>query len=136
MTHRREAEPTDTATNGTPPKRNRLRGLLRLALLGMLFLVISSLIGAALWTWIGASGTNTVDAYLEVARPWLVVWRVVLFGLVIGFWPRWIGWLATRRNWPSARRQALLGLRWRVAAWWVILELLLAQNLIGRALGY
>lgn len=131
-----DTEPADTATNGTPSKRNRLRGLLRLALLGILFLVISSLIGATLWTWIGASGLNTVDAHLEAIKPWFMLWRGVLFGLVIGFWPRWVGWLATQRNWPSARRQDLLGLRWRVAAWWVILELLLAQNLIGRALGH
>lgn len=113
-------------------KRNRL---LSLALLVVLFLVLSALIGYALWTWIGASGLNAVDAHLTAARPWLMGWRVVLFALVIGFWPQWTGWLATHRNWPAERRQALLGLRWRVAAWWIVLELLLVQNLIGRALG-
>lgn len=131
-----DTEPADTAVQGTPPTRNRLHGLLRLALFGMLFLIISALMGFGLWSWIGASGMNVVDAHLDAARPWFMVWRIVLFALVIGFWPRWVGWLATQRKWPSARRQDLLGLRWRVAAWWVILELLLAQNLIGRALGY
>ncbi len=141
MTHHPGTEPADTAANGTPPrapfraKRNRLRRLLRLALLGMLFLVISSLIGAALWTWIGASGMNAVDAHLKAARPWLMVWRVVFFSLVIGFWPQWVRWLATRWNWSAERHQALLGLRWRVAAWWALLELLLAQNLMGRVFG-
>lgn len=122
---------TEPAGTGTPPSRKRLRGLLRLAVIGILFLVLSALIGYALWTWIDVSGLNTVDAHLEAIKPWFMLWRIVLFALVIGSWPHWIGWLATRRNWPSARRQALLGLRWRIAAWWVILELLLAQNLIG-----
>lgn len=135
MTPRLDTEPADTVTHGIPPKRNRLRRLLRLALLGMLFLVISSLIGAALWTWIGASGMNAVDAQLDAARPWLMGWRVVLFASVIGFWPQWTAWLAARRQWPPERRQALLGLRWRVAAWGIVLELLLVQNLLGRALG-
>lgn len=140
--NRLDTEPADTAAHSAPPlvpfraKRNRLRRLLRLALLGMLFLVISSLTGAALWTWIGASGLNAVDARLDAARPWLMGWRVVLFGLVIGFWPQWTGWLAARRQWPPERRQALFDLRWRVAAWGIVLELLLVQNLIGRALGY
>lgn len=110
--------------------------MLRLALLGMLFLVLSALIGYALWTWIGIAGLGTVDAHLKAVRPWFMLWRIVLFALVIGFWPQWSDWLSTRRNWPPARLQALLGLRWQVAAWWTILELFLAQNLIGRALGY
>jgi hypothetical protein len=135
MTHT-DTEPADTATHDIPPQRHRLRRLLRLALLGMLFLVLSALIGYALWTWIGASGLNAVDAHLDAARPWFMAWRVVFFASVIGFWPQWTSWLAARRHWPPERRQALLGLRWRVAAWWAILELLLAQNLIGRALGY
>lgn len=130
-----DTEPTDTATHGIPPKRNRRRRLLRLALLGMLFLVISTLIGAALWTWIGASGMNSVDAQLDAARPWFMVWRVVFFASVIGFWPQWTGWLAARRQWPPARHQAVLRLRWRVAAWWAILEVFLAQNIIGRVVG-
>ncbi|MDX1252291.1 MAG: hypothetical protein IDH49_08620 [Gammaproteobacteria bacterium] len=136
MTERLDTDPADTAANSAPPKRNRRRHLLRLALLGMVFLVISALIGAALWTWIGASGMNTVDAHLHAAKPWFMLWRVALFALVIGFWPQWTNWLAKRRRWPPERRQALLGLRWRVAAWWVVLELLLVQNLLGRALGY
>lgn len=133
--NRLDTEPADTATHGAPPKRNRLRRLLRLALLGMLFLVISTLIGAALWTWIGASGMNAVDAQIDAARPWFMVWRAVFFALVIGFWPRWAGWIATRRNWPAERSQTLLGLRWRVAAWGIVLEVLLVQNLIGRVFG-
>lgn len=136
MTPPLDTEPSATATNGTPDKRNRLRGLFRLALVGMVFLAISLFIGAALWTWIDAAGLTTVDAYLEAIKPWLILWRIILFALVIGAWPHGVDWLATRRNWPSARRQALLGLRWRVAAWWALLELFLAQNLIGRALGY
>lgn len=135
MTNRLDTEPADTATHGIPPKQNRRRRLLRLALLGMLFLVISTLIGAALWTWIGASGMNAVDAHLDAARPWFMVWRVVFFASVIGFWPQWTRWLAARRQWPPERHQAVLGLRWRVAAWWAILELFVAQNLIGRVFG-
>ena len=132
---RPDTEPADTAVHGIPPKRNRRRRLLRLALLGMLFLVISTLIGAALWAWIGASGMYAVDAQLDAARPWFMGWRVVFFALLIGFWPQWTAWLAARRQWPPERCQALLDLRWRVAAWWAILEVFLAQNIIGRVVG-
>lgn len=135
MTNRLDTEPAATATDGLPPTRTRRRRLMRLVWLGIVFLLLIALIGAALWAWIGAVGINTVDAQLEIVRPWLLMWRVGLFALVIGFWPRWSHWLAVRRQWSLERRQALLDLRWRVAAWWAILEVFLVQNLMGKVVG-
>jgi hypothetical protein len=61
----------------------------------------------------------------------LALWRTGLFFVLIGFWPLWIERLARYRVWPPAHRTFVLAQRWRVAAWLILLELVLVQGLLG-----
>ena len=101
----------------------------------LLLLILALAIGALTWQWAKNSSMGQVSAALENARPWMTVWRMALFGLVIGYWPRWIGWLAKKKNWSAAELQERLDVRGRVALWWLAIELIVMQNTLGLILG-
>ena len=62
----------------------------------------------------------------------LGLWRAALFLILIGFWPWWVERLARYRDWSPAHRVFVFAQRWRVAAWLVVLELVLVQNVLTR----
>jgi hypothetical protein len=101
----------------------------------LLLLILTLAIGALTWQWAKNSSMSQVSAVLESARPWMTVWRMALFGLVIGYWPRWIGWLAKKKHWSAAELQERLDVRGRVALWWLAIELIVMQNTLGLILG-
>lgn len=100
----------------------------------LVFVALVLLTGAGLLIWGRYQGMDTIADHLDTARPWLTVWRLTVYGLVIGGWPRWIAILARRGGWNQTYRTQLLALRWRLALWILILELLLVQNLVGQFL--
>lgn len=114
-----------------PPKRTLGRRLIAV----LLFAAIVLLSGALLRTWIDASSLEQVTATLENARPWLTLWRLALFGVVIGYWPRWIGWIAKKKQWSESEHQHWLEQRGRIAVWWLIIELFVIQNTLGVLFG-
>lgn len=48
--------------------------------------------------------------------------------IAVGFWPQGIAFLGKRHGWPEPRMNFMLGLRWRVALWLAVVELVLVQN--------
>lgn len=105
------------------------------ALLRMLFFSGASLAGlvvAGVFAWHHFQDTQAIATGIERARPWLTVWRAAAFVALIGLWPRLIHALADRYGWNDAQRQYVSAQRWRVAAWLVVIELVLVQNLIGK----
>jgi len=78
---------------------------------------------------------NVLGLWIDAARPYLMVWRFALFAAIFVAWPYWIRKLADRRGWESSVAVYWLNQRWRLAAWWVAIELILVQNLIGLVLG-
>lgn len=96
-----------------------------------LFLGLVLLAGSGLWLWGRYRQMAAIGETLASLRPWLLLWRFTLYGVVIGGWPRWIVWLGRYRGWNDTQLARLLALRGRLAAWLLLLELLLAQNLVG-----
>ena len=78
---------------------------------------------------------NVLGLWIDAARPYLMVWRFALFAAIFGAWPYWIRKLAGRRGWETSVAVYWLNQRWRLAAWWIAIELILVQNLIGMILG-
>jgi hypothetical protein len=76
----------------------------------------------------------SIEHTLEAARPGLLFWRVALFGVLIGFWPVWVEGIGRGRHLTESQRARLAGARWTLAAWFVVLELGLGQNIGGRFL--
>lgn len=94
-----------------------------------LFLGLVLLTASGLWLWGRYRQMAAIGETLASLRPWLMGWRLTLYAVLIGGWPWWIAWLGRYRGWDDTAH--LLALRWRLAAWLVLLELLLAQNLVG-----
>ena len=67
---------------------------------------------------------------LDQARPWLFLWRAAVFGMLIGLWPLWVDRLGQHYAWSPAHRAFVLAQRWRVAAWLIVLELVLVQGML------
>lgn len=113
-----------TAKHRSPPGLPRVLFLSGLALAGLAV--------AGTFAWHHFQDAQAVAAGLERASPWLAAWRAVLFIALIGLWPRLIDGLADRYGWSEQHRSYVTAQRWRVAAWLVVIELLLVQNLAGK----
>ena len=104
-------------------------------LLRVLFLSGVALAGLAItgtFAWHHFQDAQAVAAGIARTRPWLAAWRAVLFIALIGLWPQLIDGLGDGYGWREQHRQYVTAQRWRVAAWLVVIELLLVQNLTGK----
>lgn len=106
------------------------RGLLRLLFVSGAILTSLTVIGVIAWQ--HARDAQTVAASIANMRPWLTAWRAVLFISLIGLWPSLINALADRYAWSDEKRQHVTAQRWRVAAWLIVIELVLVRNLIAK----
>ena len=66
---------------------------------------------------------------LDQAQPGFALWRTTLFLLLIGGWPWWVDQVTRYRDWSTAHRAFVLTQRWRVAAWLLVIELVLIQRM-------
>lgn len=98
------------------------------AVLNGLFVLFAILAGLLLIRQVEQNGLEAVDADLQTAAPWLLGLRLTLMAAVVGFWPQWVAFLAKRRAWEQPRTAFMAGLRWRVATWLAVVELVLVQN--------
>lgn len=105
------------------------------SLVRMLLLSGAALAGLAVVSvlaWHHFNDAEAVAAGIERARPWLAAWRAAVFVALIGLWPQMINTLTNHYGWSDAQRQYVRTQRWRVAAWLIVIELVLVQNLIGK----
>ncbi len=102
--------------------------------LGLLagFLVITFGTGLSLFFWREYQPPAEIARRLEAAKPWFFLWRLLLFGSLIAFWPIFCRALARWRGLTDMQHQRLRSARWQVAAWLIALELLLGQNVVGK----
>ena len=88
------------------------------------------LIGQLLW--LTRSQAWMIDVWLSQIEHSLLLWRIALFILLLAVWPWWIDRLAVRYQWSDEKRVYVSGLRWRLAIWFVVIELLLVQGIAIR----
>ncbi len=110
------------------PNTTKKTGLSWFLALNGLFLLLAALTGLLLARQMGQGGLDAVDANLRAASPWFLGLRITLMAAAVGFWPQGVALLARRQGWPERRTAFMLGLRWRVALWLAVLELVLVQN--------
>jgi hypothetical protein len=72
---------------------------------------------------------SSIHSLIVSATPWLILWRAGLFLALVVFWPVWAQLLAQRCNLSTHQTTALLAARWKVAAWLVVIELVIVQAL-------
>lgn len=96
--------------------------------------VIAALVGLGWLFWSQWQSPLVIGRSLEEARPWLFLLRFVFFGVLIGFWPVWVRLVTRWRRLTNAQGKRLSGARWTIAMWFLVLELVLGQNMVGRCL--
>ena len=92
----------------------------------------------ALWV----LGHNTLDeiqvlqAQLEAVQPWLLLWRLLVLGVLLGGYDVWVNALADRFKFPSWQRQQALNQRLQVALLLLLAELLIGQQGLTRLVNW
>ncbi len=101
-----------------------------LVITGVGGLIILLLLAASFWFFPVAN----VLAVLDQASSWLLVWRALLFLVLIGAWRYWAGLYRCWGYLDQQQFKRLLNLRWRLAGWLIVLELVFNQHVIDRFL--
>lgn len=92
--------------------------------------LIILLLAASFWFFPVAN----VLAVLDQASSWLLVWRALLFLVLIGAWRYWAGLYRCWGYLDARQYTRLLNQRWRMACWLIVLELVFNQHVIDRFL--
>jgi len=91
--------------------------------------------GMLLWQAVELSSLAAASERVDRARPVLSGVRLVLIGLLAVLWP-WFPSLRFRGDTDDEiGRTRWMAFRWRVVGWLLIVELIIAQNLLGQFIG-
>ena len=107
----------------------RRSGLVMMSLLAFILVLA---VGAYLWQAVEASSLSAVQTQISQLKPFLIIFRLLLIGLIALFWSALMNLLYRIGRIDAEGRARLLTLRWRVTAWMVVIELILGQNLLGQ----
>ena len=80
------------------------------------------------------TAATTLSQSLKTHQIPLAVFRYALIGLFIGFWPRGIQALGQRNGWDEAFIQNLSNKRLYLCGFFILFELIVVYNVIGRLL--
>ncbi len=67
----------------------------------------------------------------ETAKPYLALWRLFIFIVIIGGWHTWMKLLAQWADLTPQQHQFNRQYRWRFALWLIVIEALLVQNILA-----
>lgn len=98
-------------------------------------LTVILIITVAALLWHVLESAHSIQEKIHQAKPWLGLWRLSLFVLLIGFWPKLVQVTAKYVHWSEAYQTNLKALRWRIAGWLIIIELVLVQGVVNRFIG-
>ncbi len=101
-------------------------------LLSLLALVLSAGIGMLLWQRVQTSSLEDVATEVEHFTTVMTLLRLGLIAGVAVFWRPIIRVIAGRQC--ATPHAHLIAWRWRMLGWWVVLELILGQELLNRFL--
>jgi hypothetical protein len=76
-------------------------------------------------------GFDVMVAGHKAAKPYLVLWRLFTFIVIIGGWNRWMKWLTQWADLTPQQHQLNMHYRWRFACWLIVIEALLVQNILA-----
>ena len=110
-------------------QRSERRWTRRLTVLAIL---CSLTLGIVLWQSLSLSALDSAANRMGELKNKSSVVRLIVIAVILLAWP-FVVRLGTRLFGPSASR--LQSARYRVCGWLLVIELLIGQNLLGRALG-
>jgi len=74
---------------------------------------------------------ESIDKLITTVKPWLLSWRVVAFLALIAGWPQWSVMYAQWAEMNKAQLDRMLGCRWRIALWLLLMEAVLSQGVLS-----
>ena len=74
---------------------------------------------------------ESVDKLITTAKPWLLSWRVMAFLVLITGWPQWSDMFAQWVGMNKEQLDRMLGYRWRIALWLLLMEAVLSQGVLS-----
>ena len=77
------------------------------------------------------SNVEVIDQFMLQSRPWLGVWRLLLFLIVFGFWPKWSVFYASWTSMNTEQLELMLAYRWRMALWVLVMEAVFSQKILS-----
>lgn len=93
--------------------------------------VLVGLVAVALLVWTGVEGQEAVRQALRAARPWLLLWRLAVLGVLIARWDSIVESLSRRFRLSSVSAHTLRRWRWRAALWLIVMDLVLVEDVRG-----
>ena len=100
--------------------------------LSVLTVVLALTLGTLVMHALQSSSVVAIQSSIHAYTPLLTGLRLTVIGLIAYLWPRLIQYAHQTGRIQEERKTALLSLRWQTVGWLLIIELLLAQNLLGR----
>ena len=113
----------------TGPKRAAVFWALSLGA-GAVLVLLTLALGIAVWA--SRDGVTAVHAGLIAAAPWLLVWRLSLFTLLMLYWRELADRLCQTLSLGADSRVAIGHWRWRAGIGLILMDLVLVEDAIGR----
>ncbi len=107
------------------------KGLLLLSLTAIL---LSLFTGLFLWDGIQTHSIQSIRNHLDHWQPLLTAIRWTLIGGLALGWPLLCRWWVRARNLSHLEAHQLITLRWRIVGWLVVIELILGQGVLIKAI--
>ena len=76
-------------------------------------------------------GLGTLSQFLEQQKLLFTVFRLSLSIVVFWQWEKLIHWLAQKKQWDKKISQLLLAIKWKIAGWILLFELIVNQNILA-----
>ncbi len=94
--------------------------------------VICFVLAVIILNFFGGEQPEDKLAFLDTIRTPLLIARIILVLLLVALWPMIMQWTAKRNNWEEPQRLAATQFRWKILFWYLVLELFIVQNVIGK----
>ncbi len=102
---------------------------LSLLTVGLIFAV-----GALLWQAAELSSLSVVSDQVARLKPFAGVIRLLFIAVLAALWTKLVDLAVHSGRVDAEERSRLLTLRWRVIAWFLVIELIIGQDLFSRFL--
>ena len=82
-------------------------------------------------------GKNSIDSlgalsqFLDHQKFLFTVFRLSLIIIVFWQWEKIIHWLVQKKQWDKKMSQLLLAIKWKIAGWILLFELIVNQNILA-----
>ncbi len=94
---------------------------------GLLFLLVA----IGLFIGVNVFTIELIDQWISQSKVWLGLWRLIVFIIIIGFWPHWSSLYAHWSSMNDEQLEQMLGYRWRIAVWMLVMEAVFSHNILS-----